>query len=142
METENQSMGARITRARVTRRRFVQTSAQAAAATWLAARCATRVRAASPNDDLRFAAIGVGGKGASLTREAAEAGRLVAICDVDENQLDKAAGKFPGVARYHDFRQMLETERSRIDAVAISTPNHTHAAPAVMAMSMGKHCFC
>ena len=37
---------------------------------------------------------------------------------------------------------MLEKEQHRIDAVTISTPDHTHAHPAVMAMRLGKHVYC
>lgn len=36
---------------------------------------------------------------------------------------------------------MLEKEKG-IDAVTVSTPDHTHAVAGVMAMRMGKHCYC
>jgi predicted dehydrogenase len=36
---------------------------------------------------------------------------------------------------------MLDKERKNIDAVSVSTPDHTHAAAALMAMRMGKHVY-
>jgi len=44
--------------------------------------------------------------------------------------------------RYRDFRKMLDEMDKQIDAVVVSTPNHTHAPASVMAMKMGKHCYC
>jgi predicted dehydrogenase len=37
---------------------------------------------------------------------------------------------------------MLDEIHPQIDAVVIGTPDHTHAPPAVMAMKLGKHCYC
>jgi predicted dehydrogenase len=67
---------------------------------------------------------------------------VVAICDIDDETLGKAGEKFPGAKKYHDFRKMLEDMGGSIDAVTVSTPDHTHAVAAAMAMKMGKHCFC
>ena len=67
---------------------------------------------------------------------------IVALCDVDENTLGNAASRFPKAKKYFDFRQMLENEERQIDAVQVSTPDHIHAPASVMAMKMGKHCFC
>ncbi|HEU4751648.1 MAG TPA: Gfo/Idh/MocA family oxidoreductase, partial [Armatimonadota bacterium] len=44
--------------------------------------------------------------------------------------------------KYTDFRKLLEEMGKSIDAVTVSTPDHTHAPAAAMAMKMGKHCFC
>jgi predicted dehydrogenase len=101
-----------------------------------------RARAQSPNERLRFACIGVGGKGRSDTDGCAEFGDVVALCDVDEATLAKAAEKYPHAKRYTDFRKMLEEMDKSIDAVTVSTPDHTHAPAAAMAMKLGKHCFC
>src|SRR5690606_29351029 len=40
--------------------------------------------------------------------------------------------------QFTDYRKMLE-EMPEIDAVHVSTPDHTHAPAAYMAMKMGKH---
>lgn len=96
----------------------------------------------SPNERVQFACIGVGGKGDSDTADAARLGDVVAICDVDDNTLNKAAQKYPNAKKYNDYRRMLEELGSSIDAVTVSTPDHSHAPAALMAMELGKHCFC
>ena len=50
--------------------------------------------------------------------------------------------KYPKAKKYFDYRKMLEEMGDKIDAVTVSTPDHTHAPASVMAMRMGKHCFC
>ena len=79
---------------------------------------------------------------------------IVALCDVDDLKMAQALkrareyaqesgldeSRLDKAPKYKDFRVMLEKEKS-IDAVTVSTPDHTHAVVAVMAMSMGKHCF-
>jgi len=90
-----------------------------------------------------MASIGIGGKGSSDSADAGRRGDMVAICDVDTGRLNSAKEKkFPQAKTYTDFRKLLEENEKSIDAVTISTPDHTHAAAALMAMRMGKHCFC
>ncbi|WP_165231515.1 Gfo/Idh/MocA family protein [Aquisphaera insulae] len=96
----------------------------------------------SPNEKVRFACIGVGGKGDSDTNDAGAHGEIVALCDIDAHTLDKMGEKFPKAKKYYDYRKMLEELGGKIDAVTVSTPDHTHAPASVMAMKMGKHCFC
>ncbi len=98
-------------------------------------------RAVAPNDKVRFACIGVGGKGESDTNDAGKHGEIVALCDVDEKTLDKMAAKFPQAKLYFDYRKMLEEMGDKVDAVTVSTPDHTHAIAASMAMRLGKHAF-
>ena len=99
-------------------------------------------KAKSPLDKIRWACIGVQGKGSSDTAEAARNGDLVAICDVDEGRLELSALNHPKAAKFADFRVLLDKLGKSIDAVTVSTPDHTHAAVAAAAMRMGKHCFC
>lgn len=96
----------------------------------------------SPNERVNFACIGVDGKGESDTEDAALLGNVVAICDVDEALLNKAAQKYPNARKFTDYRKMLDQMHRGIDAVTISTPDHSHAPAAAMAMHLGKHCFC
>ena len=56
--------------------------------------------------------------------------------------MEKAAIKFPRAKTYTDYRKMLDEIGGEIDAVTVSTPDHSHAPAAVRAMRMGKHCFC
>ncbi len=96
----------------------------------------------SPNEKVRFACIGVGGKGDSDTNDAGSHGEIIALCDVDSRTLGKKAEKFPNAKKYSDYRKLLEELGNKIDAVTVSTPDHTHAPASIMAMRMGKHCFC
>jgi predicted dehydrogenase len=66
---------------------------------------------------------------------------IYALCDVDETRAANTFRGYPKAKIYKDFRQMLENEKS-IDAVVISTPDHTHAVAAMMAIKMGKHVYC
>jgi len=126
---------------RVSRRRFIQQSAGVTAAVAAAKIMIVPAWAASPNEKLNVAIIGVAGRGAgNLGGVASE--NIVAICDVDQNNLNEAAKRFPQAKLYRDFRKMLPEMDKQIDAVVVSTPDHTHAPPGVMAMKMGKHCYC
>ncbi|MFI5457569.1 MAG: Gfo/Idh/MocA family protein [Isosphaerales bacterium] len=94
------------------------------------------------SERVRFACIGVGGKGESDTNDAGKHGEIVALCDINDLELEKMGKKFPKAKKYFDYRHMLEEMGDKIDAVTVSTPDHTHAPASVMAMRMGKHCFC
>jgi predicted dehydrogenase len=98
-------------------------------------------RAVSPNEKLNIAGIGVGGRGAANVQGVASE-NMVALCDVDESRAGKTFEQFPQAKRYQDFRKMLDEMHGQIDAVVIGTPDHTHAMPGVMAMKLGKHCYC
>ena len=67
---------------------------------------------------------------------------IVALCNVNENSLAKAAGRYTKAKKHIDFRRMLENDDKSFDAVLVSTPDHIHAPASVMAMSLGKHCYC
>ena len=124
------------------RRRFLQTSAAVGIGYWVAGGIQAQ-QSDSPNERIAMASVGIGGKGSSDSANAGRHGDMVAICDADEGRLNKAGeGKFPDAKRFTDFRKMLEEMGDSIDAVTVSTPDHTHAPAALMAMRMGKHCFC
>jgi len=84
----------------------------------------------------------VGGKGSSDCDHAGNHGDLVAICDIDDKNLNKKAEKFPKAQKFNDFREMLTKMGDKIDAVTVSTADHTHAPASVMAMKMKKHVYC
>jgi predicted dehydrogenase len=108
---------------------------------WTAVGTGTLGAARSPNEKLNIAGIGVGGQGGwDIGNCAGE--NIVALCDVDDRRAAGSFTRFPKAKRYRDFRKMLEAMERRIDAVVVGTPDHTHAPPAVMAMKMGKHCYC
>ncbi|MCB0664201.1 MAG: Gfo/Idh/MocA family oxidoreductase [Saprospiraceae bacterium] len=96
-----------------------------------------------PSDQLGIAAIGAGGKGRSDIINAWHEGKnkVVALCDIDTSQCKDTRKKFSDAKFYADFRKMLDELDGEIDAVTISTPDHTHAIAALTAMSMGKHVY-
>jgi len=93
---------------------------------------------------LRLAGIGVGGMGradlASLSSHPAV--DVVALCDVDATNLAGAAEKHPSARVFADFRKMFDAMGGEIDAVHVSTPDHTHAPAAMTALDMAKHVYC
>ncbi|CAE7845135.1 iolG_10, partial [Symbiodinium microadriaticum] len=95
----------------------------------------------SPNEKINFASIGIGGKGSSDSNDAGRAGNMVAIVDIDKERLEQAAVRYPDAKKYTDYRAMLTEMGDKIDAVTVSTPDHSHAPASAMAMKMGKHCF-
>ncbi|MCA9424565.1 MAG: Gfo/Idh/MocA family oxidoreductase [Candidatus Omnitrophica bacterium] len=96
-------------------------------------------RKVSPNEKLNCAAIGAGGKGNSDIA-ACEGENVVALCDADWDRAAESFQRFPNARKFKDYRVMLE-EMPEIDAVTVSTPDHTHAPAAYMAMKMGKHVY-
>ena len=99
------------------------------------------------NERLQVGCVGIGGKGAGDVADVAAAGgKIVALCDVDNNRRvrkGKDARKLHPQASFHrDFRVMLDKHERQIDAVTVSTPDHVHCHAGVMAMRMGKHVYC
>jgi predicted dehydrogenase len=121
------------------RRAFLRSSALAAGALALPRRSAAQA-AGSANGKLNLAVVGAGGMGGYAVAQAALE-NFAAICDVDERRACKAHEAHPDVPRYKDFRVMLDERHKEIDAVLISTPDHTHFPIAMAAMQLGKHVF-
>ena len=130
----------------VSRRDFVKTTTAAGIGFWVAGTAygAESSSSTSPNERIRFACIGVGGKGDSDSNDASGHGDIVAMCDVDDTTLGKRAAndKFKNAKRFNDFRKMLDEMGKSIDAVTVSIPDHNHAAASLLYMRAGKHCFC
>ena len=123
------------------RRQFLQTSALAGVGFWVAGGLESQARQ-GPNNRLNIAFIGAAGQGGSNLNSITKLGteNVVALCDVDDDHAAGAYKAHPKAAKYTDFRVMLEKQKD-IDAVVVSTPDHTHAVAAIMAMRMGKHCY-
>src|SRR5262245_3305756 len=126
---------------RVSRRGFLQGSA-ATLGYFLTADAVSAQRAAkAPNGTIHFAGVGVGGKGSSDIDQAGTLGEVVALCDIDENTLNKKAERFGSAKKYFDYRKMFDELGKQIDAVTVSTPDNTHTLPSVIAMTMRKHVY-
>ena len=127
----------------VTRRSFLETAASAGVALTFTNRAFARTQ---PSDQIVLGMIGVGGMGTGRLRQFLDHPdvRIGAICDVDRSHAERAVGlveKFRGYKpkTFGDFRLLLEDRE--IDAVAVVTPDHWHAIPAVRAFEAGKDVF-
>jgi predicted dehydrogenase len=67
---------------------------------------------------------------------------IVALCDVDAKNLQRAAEALPNARTYTDWRQLLKKERNKIDSVNVTVPDHNHFAIAYTAIQEGKHVYC
>ncbi|MBI4601898.1 MAG: Gfo/Idh/MocA family oxidoreductase [Planctomycetes bacterium] len=122
---------------RHTRRDFLRRAALAAGAA-IAAPSIGYVR--EPNERLRIAVIGCGGRGGgnmgSVSSES-----IVALCDVSEQNLESAAKQHPRARKATDFRRLYD-HAGEMDAVVVSTCEHTHAFATLPALQLGKHVYC
>ena len=119
----------------VGRREFVK-SATLGGAGFLFLRHARSVESYQANERLNIAIVGAGGHGwANLNAVAGE--NIVALCDVDEEYAARAFQRFPDAPKFADFREMLDKMHHQIDAVVVTTPDHTHAVISVAAMTLG-----
>lgn len=123
--------------ARLSRRRFLQSSAVAPAL--LLGRSAAADPPQPRKDRLSLGIIGVNGRGGQ-NLHGVEHENIVALCDVDENRATLARKKFPRASFHQDFRRLLD--QKGIDAVVVSTPDHMHVFPALWAMQTGRHVYC
>lgn len=131
---------------KVTRRKFLNTSATATTAAAFAAApaaAASKIGQTSPNDKIGVALIGSGGMGRNDLRQFLRIPEVEcrAICDVDRDHLNQGIemveqqrGNRPD--GHEDFRRVLD--REDVDAVIVGTPDHWHALNSVLACQAGK----
>lgn len=125
----------------MTRRSFVEGAAAATAFTIVPRHVLGGKGFVAPSDKLNVACIGVGGMGRNDVR-GMESENIYALCDVDLKAADDAMRAYPAAKRYRDYREMLAKEAPNIDLVTVSTPDHNHAAAAMLALKAGKHVYC
>jgi len=127
-----------MSRRPTTRRDFLRYSAKLAAAVTATAGSPSRLPAASPGDRRRIGCIGVGGRGTGVSKQAAKHGEIVAICDVDLRNAEKAQQTLgaPAAEIFQDFHKLLD--RKDIDVIINGTPDHWHTAVNVAACRAGK----
>ena len=137
----------------ISRRKFINSVALTGAAFTIVPRNVLGGKGyTAPSDKLNIGVIGVGGKGRSDMTTVSQTENIAAICDVDQRKVEETISKtkedgnmelaetLEKIPRYKDFRVMLEKEKG-LDAITVSTPDHTHAVAAMAAMSLGKHVF-
>lgn len=131
-----------MTRDQLSRREFLRQAVIAGTATAAGANLALALPAKktkSPNERLNLGIIGVADRGAAnLAGVGGE--NIVALCDIDAKRLVQQSERYPKAALYLDYRKMLE--RNDLDAVVVSTPDHSHAIPTAWALKAGLDVYC
>lgn len=122
------------------RRQFLQTAGMTVGISSIAASRS----AFAANDKLRTVHVGVGGKGRSdLAEMASHPGvEIAALCDVDAEILAQQSALHPRAKTYRDYREMISSLGDSVDAVVVSTPDHTHASAAMTAFNHRKGVYC
>ncbi|MEW6305266.1 MAG: Gfo/Idh/MocA family oxidoreductase [Verrucomicrobiota bacterium] len=126
----------------LSRRQFLRRSALGAASAWLVT-SRNAFAKGSPNGKLDIACIGVANRAGENLREIeklTDIANVVALCDVDANFLAKAKQQHPQAKTFTDFRDLIDAKG--IDAIVVSTPDHTHAVATVTALKSGRHVYC
>lgn len=126
-----------------TRREFLLSSAAMAGALSFGA---PTVLGANKARQYRTALIGTGWWGMNILAEAVKAGqsKVVALCDVDGNQLSAASDELSSMTSdepklYRDFREMFDKEQ--IEIAIVATPDHWHALQSIAALKHGAHVY-
>ena len=124
------------------RRQFIKTTAAATAAF----ASAPLIRVAGQDKIYRTALVGAGWWGGNILRCAIQSGqcKIVALCDVDANQLAATAAEIKKLngetpKHYRDYRELLAKEKPEI--VIVATPDHWHPLCAIAAMQSGAHVY-
>jgi predicted dehydrogenase len=127
---------------RTTRRHFLVHTGAAGAALSFAVPALARTRKA--NETLNVGFVAAGGKGGTHTQAMHEM-KLNCLCfaEVDKSRWKGALGKegWEKAAGYTDWRKMFERHAKDLDVVFVATPDHSHFAPSMTAVSLGIHCY-
>ena len=124
------------------RRNFVKTTslttAAAAAGVWTSS---ARAQSNSSLEKLNIACVGTANRAAEDVKGVAGE-NIIALCDVDQNYLNRQAKNFPEAKLYADYREMIEALSSKLDAVVVGASDHHHAPASIRAIRAGLHCYC
>jgi predicted dehydrogenase len=150
-------------------RRVFLSQFAAGAAGFMILKDSRSVRGVPANERIDIALIGVGGRGTWFVNTIPRMENVVAICDVNEQKIAETYKRWAGLAErfatsshqwerssapafrrlaerkvevFADFREMFDKMEKKIDAVVVSTPDHTHAVASAAAIRAGKHVFC
>jgi predicted dehydrogenase len=122
------------------RRRFLETQLALAGGVWTSSQPAA-ARSASEKLNIAVIGAGTGSVGGVLNLPRVSTENIVAICDIDSKYAGPNFEKYPSARRWKDYRRMLDGQKD-IDAVVVSTPDHSHAIISIAAMRRGKHVYC
>ena len=124
------------------RRQFLRTASGLTAAGgmvpyWLTGEAARANEFKAKNDRPHIGAIGVGGRGSGITRQAARFGEVVAVCDVDRKHAERVKASYDGRPDvYEDYRKLLD--RNDVEVIINGTPDHWHTIINLAACRAGK----
>ncbi len=127
---------------KITRRQFVKRSAAVGTACTIG--FPSLIRAQGLNEKLHVGFIAAGGQAGSHTGQSHREGlQCVAFAEVDRGRWGGVHGKagWESAAGYTDWRNVFEKHGKEIDVVFVATPDHSHFAPSMTAVSMGIHCY-
>ena len=123
----------------ISRRQFIQTASATAAGVFGAPYF---IRAEDLGvQKLRIAYVAVGGQAGAHTgycKPESKIGHCVAYADVDRNQWNNMKHMGIDAPSYTDWRKMFDNHMKEIDAVFVTTPDHSHATPTIRAIKEGK----
>ena len=125
----------------LSRRRFLGVTTASSLATaapyWFPCGNSHAAESVAANDRPNIGLIGVGGRGMAISKQAAEFGNVVAVCDADLKHAEAARAAFGGTADvYQDYRQLLD--RNDVEVIVNGTPDHWHTKINVDACLAGK----
>jgi predicted dehydrogenase len=126
----------------LTRRQFVKYSTALGAAA--AVGFPSVNRAQGLNEKLQVGFIAVGGRAGGHTSASYDEGcQCVAFAEVDRTRWGGVHNRkgWEQAAGYTDWRLVFEKHAKELDVIFVSTPDHTHFAPSMTAVSMGIHCY-
>ena len=122
----------------ISRRAFLKTTLLTTGGFWVATQTGF-ARKFTANEKLNLGVVGTVNR-ARANIDGVKGENIVALCDIDDKLLAAVQTRFPKARTYTDFRRMLG--RRDLDAVVISTPDHTHAVAAMAALKSGRHVYC
>lgn len=125
----------------LSRRNFLASATTASLATVGYFTSSQAAQSTSPNEKLNLACIGTANRASEDIRGVMHE-HIVALCDVDANYLEQKLKAIPDAKPYVDYREMLDQQADKIDAVVIGTTDHHHAPAAIRAIRAGKHVYC
>lgn len=125
----------------ISRRNFISMTAVGTAFTVIPSYTVSGLGHVAPSDKLNIVGVGIGGKGRTNLR-GMNTENIIGLCDIDWKCSQGTFDEYPKAKRYWDWRRMFEELDKSMDAVMVSTADHTHAIIAATAMTMGKHVYC
>jgi predicted dehydrogenase len=126
----------------ITRRQFIKRTAAVGAACSIG--FPNLIRAQGLNEKLHVGFIAAGGRAGAHTGYCHDAGlQCIAFADPDKKQWNGVLGKkgWENAVGYQDWRKVFEKHAKEIDVVFVATPDHSHFAPTMTAVSMGINCY-